>query len=265
MPSEREQAISERAYAIWEQEGHPEGKDIDHWRQAEFEHRYFHTLGIVVSEKPRLEAALTRAYRLRDFEIEHYWKRGTYFWTLQGAIFIALGVLWRERIEVNVVMVALSGLGVLTAVANALAALGSKFWQENWESHIDMLEDEVDGRLHKTVWLRNGMLRFSVSGINQLLSVCFIVFWIIVTLYIVSGLIDRPTSGIYVLIVGVIIAVGVGLLFRRTTSLDATLPDRDGRHGPQKIKAVFALFGRRVCAAKKPQDFVRRYAPDEFS
>jgi hypothetical protein len=228
MPSEREQAISERAYAIWEQEGHPEGKDIDHWRQAEFEHRYFHTLGIVVSEKPRLEAALTRAYRLRDFEIEHYWKRGTYFWTLQGAIFIALGVLWRE-------------------------------------SHIDMLEDEVDGRLHKTVWLRNGMLRFSVSGINQLLSVCFIVFWIIVTLYIVSGLIDRPTSGIYVLIVGVIIAVGVGLLFRRTTALDATLPDRDGRHGPQKIKAVFALFGRRVCAAKKPQDFVRRYAPDEFS
>ncbi len=29
-----EEAIRERAYAIWEKEGRPHGKDIDHWHRA---------------------------------------------------------------------------------------------------------------------------------------------------------------------------------------------------------------------------------------
>jgi hypothetical protein len=32
-----EQAIRERAYAIWEEEGRPEGRDVDHWLPAEAE------------------------------------------------------------------------------------------------------------------------------------------------------------------------------------------------------------------------------------
>jgi|GEM_PF-5531754 len=35
--SAREQAIRERAYAIWEEEGRPDGKHLDHWRRAEDE------------------------------------------------------------------------------------------------------------------------------------------------------------------------------------------------------------------------------------
>jgi hypothetical protein len=33
----REQAIRERAYAMWEEEGRPYGKDLDHWYRAEAE------------------------------------------------------------------------------------------------------------------------------------------------------------------------------------------------------------------------------------
>jgi hypothetical protein len=33
----REQVIRERAYAIWEEEGRPDGRDLDHWRRAEQE------------------------------------------------------------------------------------------------------------------------------------------------------------------------------------------------------------------------------------
>ena len=32
-----EAAIRERAYAIWEAEGRPHGKDLDHWHRAEAE------------------------------------------------------------------------------------------------------------------------------------------------------------------------------------------------------------------------------------
>lgn len=31
----REQIVRDTAYAIWEAEGKPEGRDSDHWRQAE--------------------------------------------------------------------------------------------------------------------------------------------------------------------------------------------------------------------------------------
>jgi hypothetical protein len=40
MLSLREQAIQDRAFAIWEQEGHPEGKDVNHWLQAEAEYEF---------------------------------------------------------------------------------------------------------------------------------------------------------------------------------------------------------------------------------
>jgi len=37
MPGQREQAIRERAYAIWKEEGRPDGKALDHWLRAEAE------------------------------------------------------------------------------------------------------------------------------------------------------------------------------------------------------------------------------------
>jgi len=41
MASQRKQTIRERAYAIWEQEGRPDGKDLDHWLRAEAETAIF--------------------------------------------------------------------------------------------------------------------------------------------------------------------------------------------------------------------------------
>jgi hypothetical protein len=35
--AEKEQAIRERTYAIWEDEGRPHGKDLEHWLRAEAE------------------------------------------------------------------------------------------------------------------------------------------------------------------------------------------------------------------------------------
>ena len=34
MSSERETRIEERAYALWEAEGHPHGRDEEHWHRA---------------------------------------------------------------------------------------------------------------------------------------------------------------------------------------------------------------------------------------
>ena len=37
MSSERDQRINERAHRLWEHEGRPTGRDLDHWVQAERE------------------------------------------------------------------------------------------------------------------------------------------------------------------------------------------------------------------------------------
>lgn len=158
------------------------------WRRGddvtELRDRYFHTLGCDphgASAKPRLEAALARAYQQRSFEIEHYWKRATYFWGFQIAIFAAFGLLWRASStdQWTPVTVAIAALGFLTAVANSISARGSKFWQQNWEHHIDMLEDAIEGRLHKMVWLHDGKVSFSVSRVNFALSDCIVGFWLL--------------------------------------------------------------------------------------
>jgi hypothetical protein len=46
MPDDREQAIRERAYTIWEHKGWPEGQSLDHWLQAEAEIENDEALGI---------------------------------------------------------------------------------------------------------------------------------------------------------------------------------------------------------------------------
>jgi hypothetical protein len=240
----------------------------------ELRDRYFRTLGfdpIQASAKHQLVAALTRAYQQRSFEIEHYWKRATYFWGFQIAIFAAFGLLWRASsiVEWGALTVALPGLGLLTAVANSITARGSKFWQNNWEHHIDMLEDTVEGRLYKTVWLREGTVSFSVSRVNATLSDCFVVFWLLVTAYVSWHFLGAPLPNWlphdvlragYVFVTTLLVVIGLVSLVRQRTRLPGTLPTSDGSHGKSPWAAPHSWRAR---AGTKPSTFVRRYAPDE--
>jgi len=126
------------------------------------------------------KAALSRAHEIRKFEIELYWKRASHFWLLQAAVFTAIGLTWRFSSPSlsPLIPVALAALGVVTAFAGYLSAKGSKFWQENWEHHIDMLEDDFEGRLHKTAYVGKDGIKWSVSGVNDRLAFCFFLFWL---------------------------------------------------------------------------------------
>ena len=63
--------------------------------------QYFATLNFGPTETAECKKALNRAYSLRTFEIEHYWKRATYFWGFQIAIFAAFGLLWRAQLDAS--------------------------------------------------------------------------------------------------------------------------------------------------------------------
>lgn len=134
--------------------------------------------------------ALERAWQIRSFEIDMYWKRAAYFWAFIVAAFVAFGVIASAKFSFeprqSEFLVAFSCLGFAFSYSWVLVNKGSKFWQENWEKHIDLLEDEVSGPLYKTIllspprdhvrWLL-GSHPYSVSNINTLISVLVTVFW----------------------------------------------------------------------------------------
>src|ERR1039458_6808242 len=139
--------------------------------------------------------ALKHALDIRKFEIGLYWQRAAYFWTL---ITVALAgyfaILSAEHLKDREYLAYIvSCIGGLFTWAWVLVNKGSKLWQENWENHVDMLEDEIIGPLYKTLLyrpdakkLREKMERLligpafiSVSKINQWVSIFTLCIWMV--------------------------------------------------------------------------------------
>jgi hypothetical protein len=142
--------------------------------------------------------ALKNALDIRKFEIELYWKRATYFWTFIGATmagFLAVQASSAENKQDLAVILAC--LGMVFSFGWVLVNRGSKFWQENWEKHVDVLEDNVTGPLYKIVMSRNKMEKWnekavhlitgpssiSVSKINQIISIYVFLLWVCLLVY----------------------------------------------------------------------------------
>jgi hypothetical protein len=93
------------------------------------------------------KAAYELALGIRQFEIELYWKRATYFWTLIAATFggyFAIASSEHSASHRGLIFLA-SCIGLVLATGWYLVNRGSKYWQANWERHVDLLEDELAG------------------------------------------------------------------------------------------------------------------------
>ncbi|HDS5482421.1 TPA: hypothetical protein QH236_004858 [Serratia liquefaciens] len=162
--------------------------------------------------------ALERALETRKFEIELYWKRATYFWTFIGAtlggffVAYASSSLYRKDL-----LVILCCLGLVFSFAWFCVNKGSKYWQENWEKHVDLLENYSIGPLYKIVLSRNkstkkrhkiqefitGPQALSVSKINQLISAFMVLLWFVLLVHVLMPFdFELPIKGLYVCVVG---------------------------------------------------------------
>jgi len=138
-------------------------------------------------ERSRAQNALEQAYKNRDFEIEMYWKRATYFFAFIAGSFTLYKFSLGTYMDTGAPELTLLSLitGLVFSIAFYLSSLGSKFWQENWESHIDFLEKFFQGNLYKSVLRNNNKIYnviaakpFSVSKINTALSLYIVLAWI---------------------------------------------------------------------------------------
>jgi hypothetical protein len=141
----------------------------------------------VFLEHDRNKAALERAWNTRNFEIELYWKRAAYFWTMLGALFAAYGFAEkRSDVDQDLTLI-LSCVGFVVSLAWYLVNRGSAAWQKNWEAHIDALEDAVTGPLYKVVrapspgeeWRPHGPLNISPSKVTITVSLFIAATWLL--------------------------------------------------------------------------------------
>jgi hypothetical protein len=144
------------------------------------------------------------AYRVaretRNLEINLFWQRSNYFLVLSTAIAAGFFSLKEGRYGLP-----LAALGLAVACLWVAVNLGSKFWQSRWEHRLRLTEEQLRpnmdlfsatwetvqddvrqslefrkrGKVHH-VYSRMILLKPSVTLMMTLLSVAFVLFWIVV-------------------------------------------------------------------------------------
>lgn len=132
------------------------------------------------------EKALEKAWHNRDFEIEMYWKRASYFWTFIGATFLGYFALIGSKgyheflsdgfyqIEVFIITI-----GLIFSMAWYFVNKGSKGWQVNWEAQVDELESLLGRPNYTTIFYNHKNKYYSVSRINQRVSLIVTLIWVL--------------------------------------------------------------------------------------
>ena len=148
------------------------------------------------SDPDKLKAAFDRVSDIRKFEIELYWKRAGYFWALIAVAFAGYFAILSSKDIQNKYFLSfvVTSIGFVFTFAWFLVNRGSKYWQENWENHLDHMEDTISGPLYKTILERSelsslteklvtGPLNISVSKINQWVSLFVLFIWLSLAAY----------------------------------------------------------------------------------
>jgi hypothetical protein len=182
--------------------------------------------------------ALESALDIRKFEIGLYWQRAAYFWALIAAAFAGhFAILSADHLPDKEFLAFVVGcIGLVFNWAWFLVNRGSKYWQENWENHVDMLEDPVTGPLYKTVLHRPkldnpfetyivGPAAVSVSKINQWVSSFSICIWLALVMNAIGLSIHSDRSGLKCLAVGAI-TVTFGYLMTDQGKTEGNHPPR---------------------------------------
>jgi len=169
------------------------------------EDEYIDTFVTKNSEKS-INKAYEIAWSAKNFEIDNYWRRATYFWAFQVSSFAAyFGVFNSSFYATNTeILYCVICIGFVTALAWSLINKGSKAWQRNWENHVDMLEDAVTGPLYKTVSVQN---TFSVSKVNEIVSLFITTIWVLMGIKYFIDNITFSLSNINWLVIGATISL----------------------------------------------------------
>jgi hypothetical protein len=141
--------------------------------------------------KVKEDLAFQTALDTRKFEIELYWKRATYFWAFIATAFAGFFTVTGSNAEnKELISLCVNSMGIVASFTWCLVIKGSKYWQENWEKHVDIREVSQQGSLfskvHKIKKIDRGLIQafpYSVSKLNIIFSVYVFLIWCILFIY----------------------------------------------------------------------------------
>lgn len=197
--------------------------NIDEYRARFAEPESSSSRGDRKESDTRAGTALAYALDIRKFEIELYWKRATYFWAFIAAAFAGYALTYRAAEPDPWLSMLFAALGLVFSFAWYLVNRGSKFWQSNWERHVDLLEDMTLGPLYKVVAVTQdnaaenpltSPAQFSVSKINQILSVFVVAVWLLLFLRSLLPVSFHLPPDIYKIFTFIIVVVFLMLIYR---------------------------------------------------
>ena len=191
-------------------------------------------------DRERQRLVFEIAVDTRKLEIELYWKRAAYFWTLLVATFAGyFAIATASSGPKPTHQFLISCLGLVLSVGWYLVNRGSKFWQVYWERQVDSLEDEVLGRpLFKSAGIGSelkwrhfwGGYRYSVSKVNQLISLFVALVWLGLAIASWPGL-SWPPSRTDIGVGGILVLTVLFIGFFFTLGLGGSRRSRKGGRG----------------------------------
>lgn len=156
-----------------------------------------HKLFLTDRDLSKLKEAYDKAHDIRKFEIELYWKRTTYIWTVISALVTITGLLLSQSFKgsnsnstVNdeiffnpyYGILFLSSIGTLITIIAANILKSSVYWQKNWEYHTNLLEPLFSGNIYSTHLNSNYKInknrKLSISKINTCFYILMLFCWL---------------------------------------------------------------------------------------
>lgn len=163
----------------------------------------------------KLKEAYEKAHDIRKFEIDLYWKRTTYIWTLVAALITICGVaittLYKIKGEPEKMASLLIGTDAIAIFGSVVTITSSKilksgeYWQKNWEFHVNILEPFFSGSLYSTHLYDNKSKRYSIATLNKFFYLAVQCIWFI--LIIANTVILLKTVDIWIAWVSAVLIV----------------------------------------------------------
>ena len=222
-----------------------------------------------ISLKDRYKIAL----QTRNLELRMYWQRSNYFLVLNTAI--AVGYFSGKGDYIALLAI----VGFLVSVLWLCITLGSKYWQSRWEHRLRKVEEEFseEFQFFKTTrhvcdadaWesLRSNqhgsirtafdhlvMTKPSVTYMMMLLSLVFILFWIILMISssfdLLTPLLGTTDARTLMQVLCVLFALGgswclaFGLMTKpgMSSEMDKALPPKEGLYTPSQVRQRHSII-----------------------
>lgn len=137
---------------------------------------YFGCLKIDNDDLKKIAIAFEKAHDIRKFEISLYWQRSTFILGFLSVLAATLAYCFSTYLNKTtsddtkfillLISFAISILSFSVSMIWKRMIKAGKYWQNNWEFHINTLEPYVSGNLYKIhFYKRKGHTRYSIHDI----------------------------------------------------------------------------------------------------